>query len=341
MPSHESREIIQSFIITTARYDFNVYEKRILYRMVRFAQSQIEGLAFRNNICKIDHELIGAVQLTFPMSDFKTSKDDKNNRRIKAALVALSHKTITYQNENSWGHISLIANPHIWNEKGKSFVGFIVDGKVWDAILDFSKGYSKFYFDVAFSLESVYSMRLYELLSSQEKAICFSIDELRRIFELGDINAEQGTVKYRNSGDMIRKVIEPSKQELDEKSPVTFKYDLIRSGRKITSIVFNPINQPKKIPPKAEFHSQVLKYGSGAALSRNEMQVLKDIGFKKRGIDNNLDVLLEAKKVIPDFLLEITLLQGQARSKTNPCGWFIEALRGKVKDLKSKKKSYR
>ena len=338
--SQGSREIIQSYIISTARYDFNVYEKRILYQLVRFAQNQIEGIAFKDNIHKIDHSLTGSIQLLFPITDFRTGKDDKNNRRIKTALVALSRKTFTYQDENSWGHISLIANPHIWNEKGYSWVSFIVDEKVWDAILDFSKGYSKFYFDVAFSLESVYSMRFYELLGSQEKTICYSIDEIRRIFQLDGIEKDGKKVgeKYKNTNDLIRKVIEPAKAELDKKSPMTFTYELIRKGRKITSVAFTPVTQKKKLQPKAEFHRQVLKYGSAAVLNRHEMRVLEEVGFSRRGIDNNLGILMEAKKVMDDFLMEIVLLQGQSREKSNPCGWFIEALKGKVGDLKSRRK---
>lgn len=29
-----NKEVIQSYLITTARYDFSVYEKRIIYRIV-------------------------------------------------------------------------------------------------------------------------------------------------------------------------------------------------------------------------------------------------------------------------------------------------------------------
>ena len=36
-----SRQVVQSYIFTTALYDFNVYEKRVLYNLVKLAQSQI------------------------------------------------------------------------------------------------------------------------------------------------------------------------------------------------------------------------------------------------------------------------------------------------------------
>ena len=34
---------IQSYIFTTAKYDFNAYEKRIMYRLVELAQDEIKG----------------------------------------------------------------------------------------------------------------------------------------------------------------------------------------------------------------------------------------------------------------------------------------------------------
>ena len=39
----DKKELIQSYIITTAKYDFNVYEKRIVYRIVELLQEMLEG----------------------------------------------------------------------------------------------------------------------------------------------------------------------------------------------------------------------------------------------------------------------------------------------------------
>ena len=53
--SNASRQVVQSYIFTTAIYDFNVYEKRVLYNLVKLAQSQIEGIKLADNLYKIDH----------------------------------------------------------------------------------------------------------------------------------------------------------------------------------------------------------------------------------------------------------------------------------------------
>ena len=38
-----NKEVLQSYILTTAKYDYSVYEKRILYRIIEQLQSLIEG----------------------------------------------------------------------------------------------------------------------------------------------------------------------------------------------------------------------------------------------------------------------------------------------------------
>ena len=63
-----SRQVVQSYIVTTAMYDFNVYEKRVLYNLVRLAQSQIEGVRLSDSLYKIEHALTDAIRIELPLS---------------------------------------------------------------------------------------------------------------------------------------------------------------------------------------------------------------------------------------------------------------------------------
>ena len=92
-----SRQVVQSYIFTTALYDFNVYEKRIIYNLVRLAQSQIEGVKLSESLYKIDHAYKDYLMVELPISDFLIDEEDKNHSRIKAALKSLHQKTFTYQ----------------------------------------------------------------------------------------------------------------------------------------------------------------------------------------------------------------------------------------------------
>lgn len=317
-----SREVVQSYIATTAMYDFNVYEKRVLYNLVKLAQSQIEGVRLADNLYRIEHGLGNFLQIELPISDFLTDNDDKNHVRIKAALKSLHRKTFEYRDEDVWECMSIIANPKL--QQHSSRVSFIVNTKVWDVLLDFSRGFSRYDLEVAFALESCYSMRFYELLASQDGPITYSIDSLRKTFGLED--------KYALTKDFIRRVVEAAKSELDMKSPVSFTYVGVKSGRKITHITFTPVSHPANEPRTAFLRQTIRKYGTAGQLSKDEYRFLREIGFTENGIKNNLDLFMQCQKSL-DFIYELALIKGKSRTKKNPCGWCIRTLKGKLADL--------
>lgn len=317
-----SRQVVQSYIFTTALYDFNVYEKRIIYNLVRLAQSQIEGVKLSESLYKIEHSYKDYLMVELPISDFLIDEDDKNHSRIKAALKSLHKKTFTYQDEGNWECFSIIANPKIRLRSSK--VSFIIDARVWDVLLDFSRGFSRYDLEIAFNMESTYAMRFYELMAGQKEPIAYSIDALRKEFAL------EG--KYKLNKDFIRRVVDSAKSELDLKSPVTFTYRPLKNGKKITRIMFYPHRQEGKEPQDAFFREAIRKYGTGAHLSSDERRLLGEIGFSERGLRNNIELLMECKSKL-DFIYELALIAGKCRTKSNPCGWCIKTLRGKLQDL--------
>lgn len=317
-----SRQVVQSYLFTTAVYDFNVYEKRIIYNLVRLAQSQLEGIKLSDSLYKIDHAYKDYLVVELPISDFLTDQDDKNHSRIKAALKSLHQKTFTYQEDGVWECFSIIANPKIRLRSSK--VSFIVDSRVWDVLLNFTKGFSRYDLEIAFKLESTYSMRFYELLAGQKEPIVYSIENLRKEFKLDG--------KYKLNKDFIRRVVESAKNELDLKSPVTFTFRPLKEGKKITRIMFYPLRQEGKEPQDAFFKEIIRKYGSSVHLSSEEKRLLVEIGFSEIGIRNNLELFMECKKRL-DFIYELALIVGKSRDKNNPCGWCIKTLIGKLKDL--------
>ena len=317
-----SRQVVQSYLFTTAVYDFNVYEKRIIYNLVRLAQSQLEGVKLSDSLYKIDHAYKDYLVVELPISDFLTDQDDKNHSRIKAALKSLHQKTFTYQEDGVWECFSIIANPKIRLRSSK--VSFIVDSRVWNVLLNFTKGFSRYDLEIAFKLESTYSMRFYELLAGQKEPIAYSIENLRKEFKLDG--------KYKLNKDFIRRVVESAKNELDLKSPVTFTFRPLKEGKKITRIMFYPLRQEDKEPQDSFFKEIIRKYGSSAHLSSEEKRLLVEIGFSEIGIRNNLELFMECKKRL-DFIYELALIVGKSRDKNNPCGWCIKTLIGKLKDL--------
>lgn len=320
------RQVVQSYIATTAMYDFNVYEKRVMYNLVRLAQSQIEGVVLTDNLHKICHDMKGYVHVTLPLSDFLADEEDKNHRRVKDALKSLHRKTFEYLDDDVWECISIIALPKIALHSRQ--VSFIVDSRVWDVLLDFSRGFSRYDIEVAFRLESCYSMRFYELMACQKEPITYSIDALRRIFKLED--------KYAFTKDFIKRVVESSKIELDQKSPVSFTYAPVKDGKRITQLIFFPVRFNAQDSSDDDHRMILRKYGSSAVLTADERRFLEEIGFNESGINNNISLFMDCQRNL-DFIYELALIKGKCRTKKNPCGWCIRTLTGKLADKKSQR----
>ena len=228
-----NKDIIQSYILSTAKYDFSVHEKRILYRLVEAMQAELQGQQLKG--LRITKTLYDDREVYMPISCFLKDGEDQNYAVVKKALLALRNKTLIYNDGQGVFHILGIIEKPRFSEKG--WVRFDLTPPIYDAILNFAKGHRKYELKTAMEFSSVYSMRFYELLSEQVAPISYSIDKLKNFFCVKD--------KYKETKDFIRRVIEQAKKELDEKSPYSFSYKLNKTGRKYTSITFFPIYQPQ------------------------------------------------------------------------------------------------
>ena len=236
-----------------------------------------------------------------PISLFLKDDDKNNHKEVKKALESLKRKELTYQDDDTWASLTIIANPKI--SRYKETVTFTVDKMINDAFLDFSKGFKKYELKTAMEFESVYSMRFYELLSNQKTPINYSVEYLKEMFSLSD--------KYKLTADFIRYVIEPAKKELDKCSPYTFHYEKIKTGRKITGIRFIPIHQ-------AQFEDESLKKQKAMKQMSNRWFIPKNIEdylkynyeFTDKELNNNLSLFESLynhlyEEELLDFLVEL------------------------------------
>ena len=82
---------IQSYIFTTAKYDFSAYEKRIMYRLVELAQDEVKGIMIRDNMHKIEPILFGR-EITMPVADILRDQKDQNYTIAKKAFKSLAQR---------------------------------------------------------------------------------------------------------------------------------------------------------------------------------------------------------------------------------------------------------
>lgn len=313
----KNKDIIQSYIMTTARYDYSADEKRILFRLVETFQHLLEGQKITNG--RIDKTLFGDYELELPISHFLPG-ESKNYSRMKDAFRSLNEKKFEYEDDKLWEIIRIVEKPKIENREK---VRFELNAKIVDCFLNFTKGYRKFELETAFSFSSVYAMRFYELFSGQKKPITYTIENLKKMFVIED--------KYPRNPDFIKRVIEPAKKELDEKSPYSFEYKVNKIGPQFHSINFYPVATLNKREQNFEVDAVLKKEYISNILDRHERDYLFKFGFTERQLKNNMTLILQAKKEL-DLVYELSLLIGAVRTKNNPQGYVISTLKGKLKD---------
>lgn len=310
-----NKDVIQSYILTTAKYDFSVYEKRIIYRLVEMVQYTLEGKKLNQGF-SIEKTLYDDRIITMPISAFLTGEKDENYTRVKAALRSLRNKTFEYENRGLWKLIGIIEKP---NFDIAGIAKFELQSEVYEAILDFSKGYRKYELKTAMEFESVYSMRFYELMSGQKTPIEFKIETLKEMFGIAD--------KYSRVNDFFRKVIIPAKKELDEKSPYSFDYEPKKMGRAFHSILFFPKYNPKNRDTNLEKRDLQKQVYLSWDLPKNLTDYLKhNFEFTTDGIKNNLDLFKKANEEL-DLIQFLASIKGKVRESNNPQGYVIGAIR--------------
>ena len=328
-----NKEVLQSYILTTAKYDYSVYEKRILYKIIEQLQSLIEGKELNKyySIKEIPHDNINLFKFTFPFSAFKKNEEDKNHAQIKKALHSLAKKMFEYESNETWEIINMLYFPKVYLHK--HYITFTLHQEIVQAFLDFSKGFKKYELKTAMEFESIYSMRFYELLSNQKTPINYSIDKLKEMFGLTD--------KYKDKPtNFIKYVIISAKKELDKCSPYTFHYEPIKTGRKITSIRFIPVYQPQFEDDEIKKQRLNKKMSNRWFIPKNLEDYLKyNFEFSDKELNNNLNLFeslynnLSEEKLL-DFLAEIREPSSYADNRK---AFVIGALKKKGEQLFSEK----
>ena len=310
---------IQSYIFTTAKYNFNAYEKRIMYRLVEFAQDEIKGIMIRDNMHKITPTLFGR-EITMPVADILRNAKDQNYTIAKKAFRSLAQKGVEYEDDEIWQYTSIISSPKI--DKIKGYVIFTVLDDIWRCLLDFTKGYRKYELVTAMQFKSVYSMRMYELMSGQKRPLEFTFEDLKMRFGVKD--------KYKLVGHFKTRVLDIAKKELDESSPYSFNYIEVKEGRMVVGLKLFPTFKPDNKDTERYATELRSKVSASAQISREAYDYFHySFEFQVAEINKNKKTIIEGEQRIPDFIGFLSSLVGPSRTAKNRIGYVINAIKKK------------
>lgn len=326
-----SKEVVESYIFSTVRHDFGIYSERLLLRLVELAQCEINGLDFKSgqSIGKVQVGLWGDADIVISVRDILSGEDDKNYAKAKAAVRGLMGKFLEYEDENRFKSTHILNDVDVDKVSGKMYIQ--VNRNIWNAMLDFSKGFRKYELEIATKLHGKYSLRIYKLISKQTTPISYTIEDLRKMWGLTD--------KYKRVDDFVKNTIDVAKKELDEVSPYSFEYNLtaakgaeVNKGRKgrpaITSVTFFP-----KRLAKNEATDMVRKMVDPSMLLDRELTMMlrNKFEFDWDGINSNKTLFDTASKEF-DILSFLDRIAPNALRAENVQGYVVGCIKKHLKE---------
>jgi plasmid replication initiation protein len=298
--------------------------KRILTHIVNANQNYIQGQKVGGAILNIEEDLFKDREYTLDAKELLQGEHDKNYQRIYDAFDYLQGKFITYEDSEIRFRVPFVTA--VYAKKRNGTIRFRMSELIYKAFADYTKGFRKYELQISLSLTSVYSIRLYELISGQQYPLTYTITGLKEMFQVQD--------KYKNVNDFIRFVIEPAKKELDEKSPYSFEYSINKKSRAFHSITFHPVHQPKYRDEDLETKDLQKKTALSWILDRNTKDYLTNgFSFTTAEIKQNIALFDEANKTF-DLIAFMSKVKPKANRANNPKGYLINAIK---LELKAKK----
>lgn len=322
----DNRQIIQSMIFSRLRGQLNVYELRLLMRVVEFAQIEIQGLDISRNMGPNEHDLTGKV-VEIPLMSVLSGSSHHYDRVLEAAKSMMKKLVEHYEpNGGSWKAACLVSAAE--STKGEGCVRLYIQPWVWNAILDFTKGFVKFDLARALSLSSAHAVRLYFLMSNQQQPICYSFNELRKLFGLEGL--------YARGNDFVRKVLLPAKRELDAKSPWSCDIRPIKDGRKLETCMFYPYEQRDKYSQGVPERTIAAKYPAVWSTHALYTYMRYNLEFSPVELARNSALLVDAVNYLenPVGVIADMAYRARLREQFPGKGWFINGLKAEIDKVK-------
>ena len=321
-----SKEVVESYIFSTVRHDFGIYSERLLLRLVELAQCEINGLDFKGgtDLGKVNVGPWGHAEITIPVKDILSGEDDTNYTKAKQSVRQLMGKFLEYEDDSTYKATHILNDVDVDKVAGKMVIQ--VNRNVWNAMLDFSKGFRKYELETATKLRGKYSLRIYKLVSKQTQPITYLIEDLRKMWGLTD--------KYKKVDDFIKNTIVAAKEELDKVSPYSFEYALnsaksaeVNKGRKgrpaITSVTFFPkhrLNNESTDAVRKSVDPSMMLDREVTDLLRNKFE------FDWSGIKANISLFDIASKEF-DLYSFLQQIAPKALRAVKPQGYVINAIK--------------
>jgi plasmid replication initiation protein len=221
-------QVRKSNVFIDGRYRFNLQEQKILLQII----SKV----------RMDEKEFSSYFVSW--SDLK--EISKNNldsvKKIDASCEKLKNKTIKIRKENTEENFGFLSG---WRTVAGQGVHFRIDPGMKEMLLDLldDGNFTLFSLECAMSLTSAHSIRLYEVLKSQQwkkQPVVLSLDRIKHSLDI-----DSGNPSYADFGNFRTQILEKAQKAFKEHTDIIFAWVPIKEGRKVVSLEITVKDNPK------------------------------------------------------------------------------------------------
>jgi plasmid replication initiation protein len=227
--------VTKSNILIEANYKLTIIEQKIVLFLV-------------SKIRKDDNDF---ETYTLPIKQFYELLGNKGNPKyseMKKITKNLIGKVVEIKEDRKLKQISWLSYVE-YNENDGS-VNLSFDPRLRPYLLQLKREFTSYKLKNVMELKSSYSIRIYEVLKKWQsiKEVEIPLKELREMVGATD--------KYHEYHNFKKRVITPSQKEIEEKTDISFDYQEIKKGKRVTSIRFIIHAKNKVITREDEISNQ-------------------------------------------------------------------------------------
>ena len=210
--------VTKSNTLVTANYDLSLQEQKLILTLASMVQPNDEEFKEYEFKIKEFMELLGV--------DTKTEYTE-----IPKITKELMKKVFEIREGQDIVQLSWLSSARY--KTGNGVVVLKFDSSLKPYMLQLKELYTSYKLENILSLRSKYSLRLFEVLKSNQfkKVWIVELDELKKILGV----TEKSYSVYQN---IKNRIVIQAQKELKEKTDIEFDFEEIKTGRKVTSLKF-------------------------------------------------------------------------------------------------------
>lgn len=294
----------QPNIITKSTDDMTLIEKRIMYLVINKLDTgfNLPKDSFKN------------LDFTFSFNELKETNYD----RIKNAISKLQFRTLTLIDDDKKGEFERIIPFPIVKITGTT-IKLTMLSNVVPYFLELKNGFTRYELAAALSLTSVYSQKLYELLSRwlDKKEWHVPVPELQTL-----MNAQN----YRYA-DFRRRCLDAPIIELNKKTNLSVTWETEKESRTVTAILFkiNSKAKQEKEEAKKAVHQEMKQISTltPGEIAQYTARLLSAYTFTEQQKEKILNSTALFNKFIE---LESRIANGEIKNVLNPTAYLAKSL---------------